>query len=111
MDKNILATAYKDEDPQVRKAAIRISETFLKENDPQILTQLEMLKADTSADVRIQLALSLRYSKDEKAKTLLNEMMLKNEQNEFLVKAATKSLEGDANAFMNTLRASISRYE
>ncbi len=96
IDPETLIAAFKDEDPQVRKAAIRISEPFLKKGDAQILTALESFKADSSADTRIQLALSLRYSKDARARTLLNDLLAANRGNPMIVRAATKSLhEGD----------------
>ena len=96
IDPATLVAAFKDEDPQVRKAAIRISESFLKQGNGQLLTALESFGADTSAAVRIQLALSLRYSKDPLAKGLLNKLLVSDKNNDLIVRAATKSLnEGD----------------
>ncbi|MHA4808663.1 DUF7133 domain-containing protein [Flavitalea flava] len=103
-DQTTLTAAFKDEDPEVRKAAIRISETFLRQKNDQLLSQLELLKKDTSADVRIQLALSLRYSKDEKAKLLLKELLSAGKGQELLTMAATRSLE-DGDESLNALRA------
>lgn len=103
-DQATLIAAFADENPEVRKAAIRISETFLRQKNDQLLSQLELLKKDTSADVRIQLALSLRYSKDEKAKTLLKELLTAGKGQELLTMAATRSLE-DGDESLNALRA------
>jgi mono/diheme cytochrome c family protein/glucose/arabinose dehydrogenase len=89
----LLLAAFKDEDPQVRKAAVRISEFFLQEDNEPILEQLDALSGDTSADVRIQVALSLRYSKQPDAKAILRKMLDRDGGNELLAKAATRSLE------------------
>ena len=96
IDKETLQAAYKDDDPQVRKAAMRISEHYLLTGDKQILTLLEEFKTDPSPIVRIQLALSLRYSKDADARRCLTQLLADNSANQLIVRAATKSLhEGD----------------
>ena len=59
----------KDEDPQVRKTAVWLSEDYLKAQDEEIFTALQALKEDVSGDVRIQLVLSLRYSKLKEGKS------------------------------------------
>src|SRR3546814_983855 len=59
-DENTLFQAFMDEDQQVRKAAVWISEMYIKQDDPRILGKLEPLIKDTSEDVRFQLYLSLR---------------------------------------------------
>ncbi len=46
IDKNILFTAMKDEDGQVRRAAVWISESYLKNNDQEVLNNLALLKND-----------------------------------------------------------------
>ena len=70
MDKPTLIHAFADPDAQVRKTAVWISEMYIKQNDKEILDQLAKLKDDPSADVRIQLSLSLRSSKSKKHKQL-----------------------------------------
>jgi putative membrane-bound dehydrogenase-like protein len=96
IDPETLLAAYKDEDPQVRRAAIRISEQYLKSGNSKVLTALEAFKTDPTPGVRAQLALSLRYSKDARARASLNELLKDNSNNEVIVRAATKSLhEGD----------------
>src|ERR1700730_16610082 len=88
------------------RAAIRISETFLAADDRDLLSQMEYLKQDTSADVRIQLALSLRYCKEDKAKSILKELVVKDAGYKLEKTAATKSLE-EGNESMKELKASI----
>jgi glucose/arabinose dehydrogenase/mono/diheme cytochrome c family protein len=91
-----LRMALKDEDLQVRKAAIRISEPFLRQEHAQVFSALASLKSDPSPDVRLQLALSLRYSNNPTARTILNELLAANKNKQAIVWAVTKSLnEGD----------------
>lgn len=91
MNKEIISTAIVDADPQVRKAAIWISEMYLKQNDESMLASLETLKNDPSMDVRIQLAASLRYIKTDKARGLLRELLHNNATNELLTRTVTRS--------------------
>jgi mono/diheme cytochrome c family protein/glucose/arabinose dehydrogenase len=96
IDIETLLSAMKDENPEVRKAALRISESFLKQGNDQVFAALSALKNDPSADVRIQLALSLRYTKKPEARIILNELLTSDKGNMVIVRAATKSLnQGD----------------
>ncbi|MEP7257875.1 MAG: c-type cytochrome [Flavitalea sp.] len=96
IDKDLLKTVYSDEDPEMRKAAISISESYLLKGDEDILASLTSLKNDTSEQVRIQLALSLRYGKNEKSKLLLKELAAAAGKNELLPAITKESLqEGD----------------
>jgi mono/diheme cytochrome c family protein/glucose/arabinose dehydrogenase len=92
LDKDVLFQAFKDEDPQVRKTAVWISETYLKKNDPQVLEKLEPLVKDESADVRFQLSLSLRYSQSPNAQSMMSELLADHPNNEILT-ASRKSYE------------------
>jgi mono/diheme cytochrome c family protein len=76
--------AMTDPDPQVRKAAVWISESFLEKNDEAIINSLAALKSDTSADVRVQLSLSLRGSNNAKAQTILQELLAENKDNQMI---------------------------
>jgi cytochrome c551/c552/glucose/arabinose dehydrogenase/cytochrome c5 len=55
IEKDILYTALNDEHPQIRKAAIIISESFLKKEDRDVIAKVSGLKSDPSHDVRLQL--------------------------------------------------------
>ncbi|SIO36817.1 DUF7133 domain-containing protein [Chitinophaga niabensis] len=68
IDKPTLFAAMDDNDPQVRKAAVWISESLLKQNDEQVLDKLAELKSDTSSLVQVQLALTIGQSKMEGAR-------------------------------------------
>ena len=91
INKELLSKALSDQDPQIRKAAIRISEMYLKQNDETLLASISSFKSDPSADVRIQLAASLRYIKTDKSRAILNELLENNSGNELLVRTVTRS--------------------
>lgn len=84
IDKEMLLAAMKDPDAQVRKAAVRISESFLQKNDADIIENLKGLKSDDSHDVRIQLLLSLNQSKADEVTGLVRDILSKNADNEML---------------------------
>lgn len=88
IDKDILLTAMNDQDAQVRRAAIWISEPYIKKNDAQIISRLAELKADSSYDVRTQLLLSLSYNKGDKAQSIVKDLMAQNQDNEMMVATA-----------------------
>ena len=60
IDKGTLFKALEDADAQVRKTAVWISEYYLAQQDKEVISKLASLQQDPSADVRIQLSLSLR---------------------------------------------------
>jgi mono/diheme cytochrome c family protein/glucose/arabinose dehydrogenase len=67
LERPVLLAALKDQDPEIRKTALWIAEEPLTNGDQDLLTAVEALNNDPSADVRLQLALSLRFNKSEKA--------------------------------------------
>ncbi|WP_461488217.1 DUF7133 domain-containing protein [Pontibacter sp. HJ8] len=84
MDKDILLLALSDPEPQIRKTAVWISEMYIRKNDPQVLEKLQAMLADTSADVRVQLALSLRTSNSGRSQAILKDMLAANPDNELI---------------------------
>lgn len=84
LDKEMMLQSLKDEDEQVRKTAVWLSEDYLKEKDAEVLTALAALKNDPSGDVRVQLALSLRYCRNDEAKALLKEIQERYPENKLL---------------------------
>ena len=84
IDKPTLFRAFADPDAQVRKTAVWISEGFLKKKDPDVIEKLAALKTDPSADVRIQLALSLRSYKTPETQRLVNTILAENPTNELM---------------------------
>jgi mono/diheme cytochrome c family protein len=77
----------------------------LVQQNATVLSKLENLKTDNNYGVRIQLALSLRYSKDPKALAILKELKSSNATNPLLVKAASRSME-EKDESLAELRAS-----
>ena len=84
MDKNTLFAAFSDKDYQVRKAAVWISELYIRKNDGELINQLDSLKNDPSPDVRIQLMLSLRTNKTDKAKAIVKRLLISNSDNQLM---------------------------
>lgn len=91
IDKDVLSQALEDGDAQVRKAAVWISEPFLKANDEEVMDELESLQDDENDDVRIQLVLSLSLSQSPKAKGIINHIVSGSPKHEMLT-AVMKSL-------------------
>ncbi len=92
IDKDILLKAMADEDPQVRKAAIWISEPYIKEGDVQILSKIGDLLADADYNVRTQILLSLSVNKGEQSRSMARKLMSENQDNEML-KAVESALQ------------------
>jgi len=91
IDKDVLEEALDDDDAQVRKTAVWISEQFLKQDDEAMIDALAALKDDPDYDVRIQLFLSLSRSKSPKAKALADAITAKDQGVE-MIASAQKSL-------------------
>jgi len=89
-DRGLIMKSLKDEDFNVRKTAVLLTEPYLKQGDERILDQLTELKTDVSTDVRMQLVLSLSYSKSAKARALAKQLVTPG--SEVLV-GAEKSIE------------------
>ena len=104
IDKDVLSGALRDENSQVRKAAVWISEPYLKKNDDQITTEVAALRNDSSYNVRVQVLLSMYTAKSDNAKSVVKQLIDKNGNNEMLV-ATRKAL--DANEIERTLTARL----
>ncbi|WP_423148419.1 HEAT repeat domain-containing protein [Rubrolithibacter danxiaensis] len=87
IDKEILHTAMKDTDPQVRRAAIWISEPYIKQQDEEMISLLAGMVSDENFDVKTQLVLSLAASKNEKAIQIVQEILAQNPNNQMLAAA------------------------
>ncbi|WP_147678986.1 DUF7133 domain-containing protein [Algibacter pacificus] len=95
IDKTLITEKLTDEDSRVRVTAIRLSENFMTTGDTTILADLEKLISDSNIDVVNQLALSLRYSKDEKATEILNAINSKYGDHEIVSHSVAESLKKD----------------
>ncbi len=92
IDKPVLSHALNDPDPQVRKTAVWISESFMKKNDSTIIDEVAKLKDDVSYDVRLQVLLSMYNSNSNEAKAVVRQIIEQNANNE-IVKAAKDALD------------------
>lgn len=81
MDKPTLYQALADNDARVRKTAVWISEMFINKNDKEVIAKLGEMKNDTSADVKVQLSLSLRTAKDKDAQDIVKSLLDANRNN------------------------------
>jgi mono/diheme cytochrome c family protein/glucose/arabinose dehydrogenase len=88
IDKNVLFTAMKDEDAQVRRAAVWISEAYIKDNDEETLNKLSELTNDPSYDVRLQLLLSMYKHKNARAAAMAGDLQTSNAQNDMFASVA-----------------------
>jgi len=84
MDKNTLFGAFRDPEAQVRKAAVWISEMYIKKGDEEVISRLTSLKDDPSPDVRIQLSLSLRGHEKQKVRSILTNLLAANPGNQLM---------------------------
>ena len=109
INKEVLNQSFADEDPQVRRAAVRISEMYLAKNDEALLASVEKLSTDPSADVRIQLAASLRYIKTDKARSLLKEMFVRDANNDLMARTVTRSQQEGGDPEWKELMARIAK--
>lgn len=89
IDRDVLFSALKDKDHQVRKTAVWISERYLIAEDEEMIEKAGNLKNDKSHDVRVQLLLSLYNSKSARAKSIIHEILFGDPENEMLL--ATKT--------------------
>ena len=81
LDKATLLNAFEDKDAQVRKTAVWISEMFIRKNDKEIISRLGDMKNDPSADVKVQLSLSLRSSDNPSAQQIVKDLLKANPDN------------------------------
>jgi mono/diheme cytochrome c family protein len=93
IDTAVLYKAFTDRDPQVRKTAIWIGEKFIRKNDPVMIAHLADLKNDSSADVRVQLSLSLRSSNAPAAQKIVKDLLAANPDNQMMQLSYTTFVE------------------
>lgn len=84
MDKATILVALADKDAMVRKTAVWISEMFIRDNDKEIISRLGEMKNDPSADVKVQLMLSLRSSDNPDAQAAVQSLLKDNPRNEMM---------------------------
>lgn len=82
MIKDILLKTMEDRQPEIRKAVIRVSEMF--KDDPQVVAKLSSMINDPNADVKVQLALTLRTIKADQAQSAVKQLLSLNQDNELM---------------------------
>src|SRR5688572_15823822 len=92
INRDILYTALKDEHPQIRKAAVIISESYLKKDDGDIIAKLSGLKNDPSHDVRLQLYHTFYSIRPKNDTTFAYELSKANTSNEMFA-ASRRSMD------------------
>lgn len=84
INKDVLFSALKDTDPQIRRAAIWIGERYIKTDDIQWITAMGKMMNDESFDVRTQLLLSFGASKNSLAKKIVQDILAQNPNSQML---------------------------
>ena len=92
IDRDVLYTAFKDEHPQIRKAAIIISESCIKKEDNDAIAKVKSLKDDPSYDVRLQLYYSLYSIKPGNDTSFVYDLAKSNSNNDMFA-AAKRSMD------------------
>ena len=97
IDKELVYTSLKDTDPQIRRAAIWISERYLKQNDQVMIATVGKMINDENFDVKTQILLSLGSNKNELAKQIVQDILAQNANNQML-NSVKKSIEKNEDA-------------
>lgn len=100
----LLKEALQDRDESVLKAAIRISEKYIKDKNNEVISLLSPLVKSDKPEVVKQLILSLGYSDDEKALRIIEKSILNHLEHEGVYLAAMASLWGKNTPFVDSLK-------
>jgi glucose/arabinose dehydrogenase/mono/diheme cytochrome c family protein len=92
VDENLILAKFKDEDPRVRKTAIRLSEVFLEKNNETILDAINELRFDSDKEVLAQVLLSLRSSSSNDAKKIMRTIAYREFGNDVIATTAREGL-------------------
>ena len=92
IEETTLLEKFQDEDPRVRRTAIRISELYLKQNNETILAAVDALKKDEDKEVLLQVLLSLRSSSQENAKKTMRTIAYREFGNDVIATTAREGL-------------------
>lgn len=88
IDEETIIAALADEEAEVRKTAVWMSEPWLRKGDPRMVEAVAALQNDESNDVLVQVVLSLYKSESSTAQAVISEILAAHADNEML--AATK---------------------
>jgi mono/diheme cytochrome c family protein/glucose/arabinose dehydrogenase len=90
LDRPTLLAALKDKDAEVRKTVLWICEEPIRAGDEALINEVAFLKNDSSADVRFQLALSLRFNHSEKTGAVIASLLKTYPDNKILIESQRK---------------------
>jgi len=96
LERETLHKALKDKDPEVRRTAVWIAEKEVRKGDANLVASLESLKDDQSADVRYQLALTLRFNDSEKSESIKTDLVA-NHPEDLVMAASQKKFQSQMN--------------
>jgi mono/diheme cytochrome c family protein len=94
-DRALILDAFRDADERVRCTALRISETFLKKGDPEVVDRLQPLLKDPAMDVVTQAINSLRFVPAKGAHALIIATAANHPGNEIITASSQQSLQFD----------------
>ncbi len=97
IDKPTIYAALKDADPQIRKAAIWISEIYLKQNDQAMIATIGKMANDENYDIKTQILLSLGANKSALAKQIVQDILTQNANNQ-MITSVKKSIDKNEDA-------------
>jgi glucose/arabinose dehydrogenase/mono/diheme cytochrome c family protein len=92
IDESLIIEKLKDEDPRVRLTALRIGKQYLKTGSDSILTAFQNINNDTDIEVRKELMLALRSSKEASAKETIKQIMFQNTENDVIAAIGEEGL-------------------
>jgi glucose/arabinose dehydrogenase/mono/diheme cytochrome c family protein len=95
--KDLLFAALKDADPQIRRAAVWISERYIKQDDAEMIAQVSKLINDENYDVKTQLLLSFGAIKTDVAQKIIQDILSQNPNNPML-KSVKRSIDKNEDA-------------
>ncbi len=101
IDEVLILTVLKDNDPRVRRAALRISESFLGAANEKVLTAVKSLRKDENKKVLVQLILSLSTMNDEESKNIIREIITTNPESKAIKKIGEEHIKEEAPALVS----------
>ncbi|MGY4384069.1 mono/diheme cytochrome c family protein/glucose/arabinose dehydrogenase [Pedobacter sp. UYP24] len=101
LDRQTLLGALKDKNAQVRKTAVWICDEAVRKGDEQLVNALAFLKNDESADVRYQLALTLRFNESDQSNKIKKDLVAAH--------PADLAMVASQNKYQNQISARVAR--
>ena len=97
INKGMVTIALNDADPQIRRAAIWISERYINQEDNEMIAEVGKLINDENHDVKVQVLLTLGASKNDLAKKIVQDILSQN-PNVTMLKSTKASIDKNEDA-------------